>query len=234
MHHVNPFSEPVQTTQQYKREAACHNPHQSLPPSVPSYTSTLRNHPKMMNRDIPYILEDRTGSHTASDFDDVYDRIFFRVAPSPRKSDEGSLMIYDIGSRSSSQGRQFHHSRKPCVILQFGPNRALGTISFVKVLTLPMNQYLKKTSLFGGSLSRKFRASDRQEYRWTHRTVEGQEWSCLNSDHQIIAHYDLRPPDRIALGTSGNMLTISTPYTHLTLELLSSLTIMRHIAEYNL
>ena len=34
----------------------------------------------MLNRTLPYYLEDRTGLHTASDYDDIYDRLFLRVA----------------------------------------------------------------------------------------------------------------------------------------------------------
>lgn len=37
---------------------------------------------KMINRTLPYYLEDRTGLHTSSDFDDVYDRLYLRVSTS--------------------------------------------------------------------------------------------------------------------------------------------------------
>jgi len=187
------------------------------------------------SRELPYVLEDRTGSHAASDFDDIYDRIFFRVAPSPRKTDsEGTLLIYDIGTRSSSLGSQFHVQRKPSVVLQFGANGSLGTITYDQASSIPMNQYLRRTSLFAGSLSRKFTASDGNSFKWTHRTVSGQEWSCLDSENNVIAHYNLRSPDKFAVGTSGNIMTITTPFVHLTLELLTTLTIMRHIAAHNL
>lgn len=104
----------------------------------------------MMNRELPYLLEDRTGSHNASDFDDIYDRIFFRVAPSPSPH---ALMIYDIGTRSTSLSPKFHLQRKPVVVLQFATNGALGTVEFHGKLgsgALPMAQWLKKTSLFSG------------------------------------------------------------------------------------
>lgn len=105
----------------------------------------------MMNREIPYLLEDRTGSHSASDFDDIYDRIFFRVAPS--SSSPHILRIYDIGTRSTSLGHKFHLQRKPDVVLQFAANGALGTVEFLGKLNsgpMLMGHYLKKTSLFSG------------------------------------------------------------------------------------
>ena len=33
----------------------------------------------MINRVLPYYLEDRTGHYTGTDFDEIYDRLFLRV-----------------------------------------------------------------------------------------------------------------------------------------------------------
>ncbi|KAI0637507.1 hypothetical protein C8Q77DRAFT_370766 [Trametes polyzona] len=192
----------------------------------------------MINRSLPYFFEDRTGHYHNSEFDEVYDRMFLRVARPPAHQAahfaDTTLMVYDTGRRSPSNQRHSRPpAREPSVILEFGPNGALGTISFVgSSVSMPMGQYLRKTSLFAGSrsLSRKFTGSNGEEYRWIYRGVKEHEWSCVDSRDYVVAHYTLRPPEKPAYNTSGNMFTIYEPFTHMAVEILSSLTIMRHIA----
>ncbi|KAI0056655.1 hypothetical protein BV25DRAFT_1549199 [Artomyces pyxidatus] len=184
-----------------------------------------------------YFFEDRTGLVTGSDFDEVYDRMFLRVSATPQRTQNAGLMVYDMGQRSTSQGDRDrrHFYREPAIVLDFGPRGALGTVHFTKgAVSVPMQQYLRKASLFGGSLFRKFKATDGKEYQWSHRIVAGYEWSCLNSENYVIAQYNLKSPDRPAYGTSGNVLTVYEGYVHLSVEILASLTIMRHIAQNNL
>jgi len=190
----------------------------------------------MTRAPLPYTLEDRTGLQN-SDFDDIYDRMFLRVARLPQQGKSLLTMIYNMGQRASRHRDSLPFRHNPSVILEFGLDESLGNISFKRPdasATIPMSRYLRKTSLFGGSLSRKFTASDGREYRWSYRTVEGQEWSCLTAENGLVAHYDLIPPDMRAYGTSGHTLTIDEAFSHLAIELLASLTIMRHIAQHNL
>ncbi|KAI0640614.1 hypothetical protein C8Q79DRAFT_930518 [Trametes meyenii] len=189
----------------------------------------------MINRPLPFFLEDRSGHYISSDFDEVYDRVFLRVArPPPSQAAhfaETTLMVYDTRRRSSSRRHSRPPPREPSVILEFGPNGSLGTISFVgSSVSLPMSQYLRKTSMFAGPLSRKFTGSNGEEYRWIYRGVKEHEWSCVDSRDYVVAHYTLKPPEKPAYNTSGNMLTIYEPFTHMAVEILSSLTIMRHLA----
>ncbi|THH08291.1 hypothetical protein EW146_g9041 [Bondarzewia mesenterica] len=182
-----------------------------------------------------YFFEDRSGLVANSDFDEVYDRMFLRVSSTPQRTQNAGYMIYDMGHRSTSHGDRHHYYREPAIILDFGPNGALGTMWFTRnSSSVPMHQYLRKVSFFGGTLFRKFKASDGKEYRWGHRMVADQEWTCLDADNILVAHYNLKPPDRPAYGTSGNVLTIYETFVHLSIELLTSLCIMRHIAQHNL
>ncbi|KAI0753574.1 hypothetical protein BC629DRAFT_1177680 [Irpex lacteus] len=72
---------------------------------------------------------------------------------------------------------------EPSVTLEFGGSRgalSLGHVTFATKArreSLGMGSWVRKTSLFSGSLSRKFRASDGEEYRWVYRGVEGHEWT---------------------------------------------------------
>ena len=118
----------------------------------------------MLNRSLPYFLEDRTGVFTASDFDDIYDRVFLRVAPSSSHS-PFALTIYNTGRRSSpthshphSPSHHPHHrhqTKEPALVLEFGPRGALGNVVFntAKHESAPMGQWLRKTSLFAGSVA---------------------------------------------------------------------------------
>lgn len=191
----------------------------------------------MRSQPFPYILEDRSALYNASDFDDIYDRLFLRIAESSREAGKSVLSIYDMGRRSSRRQDSRHLDRQPSVILEFGHNGALGTIHFIQrpaTTSMTMHQYLRKTTIFGGSLSRRFKGSDGHEYRWSHRTVQGQEWSCFTSDNNLVAHYSLKPPDVPAFYVSGNTLTIHESLSYMAIEILTSLTIMRHIAQHNL
>ncbi|KAJ7618587.1 hypothetical protein FB45DRAFT_1033788 [Roridomyces roridus] len=191
----------------------------------------------MLQSPLPYVLEDRTGAHTTSDFDDIYDRLFFHVATAPQRSGSSATMIYTMPRRASRHrdSQPIHHT--PAAVCEFLPDGSLGTVSFTQpagTLTIPMGSYLRRTSLFGRSLSRKFICSDGREYKWSYRSVEGQEWTCTNSENYLVAHYDLKPADVRAFGVSGNSLTIYEAFGHLSLELVASLTILRHMKQYNL
>lgn len=99
----------------------------------------------------PYILEDRTGINSASDFDDLYDRIFFRVARPPQRT---TTMFYSMNIRGSRHRDSLPFTRQPIAKLEFAPDESLGTVFFIqqrnRELTIPMNRYLRKTSIFGG------------------------------------------------------------------------------------
>ncbi|EKM75080.1 hypothetical protein AGABI1DRAFT_116578 [Agaricus bisporus var. burnettii JB137-S8] len=185
---------------------------------------------------LPYSFEDRTGSTTNSDFDDIYDRMFFHVMRQPGRS---TTYIYEMPIRASHHRSLLPLNREPSVILEFLPDESLGNVTFVgkghfTATTIPMVRYLRKTSLFGTSLTRKFVGSDGREYKWSHQSGEGQQWTCTTPENYLVAHYDLKPPNVKTLDVTGNTLTIYEPFAHLALELMASFIIMRHVAEHHL
>lgn len=200
----------------------------------------------MLNRTLPYYLEDRTGVYTASDYDDIYDRLFLRVSSSSSSSPSAhpppvsrsvsssststasslsssppslsplaappapaypsasgtwgapspatppfTISIANTGRRSSTRAfltgqRAPRADPAPAVVLAFGRGGALGSVvvhardgegGAGKGRSVPMGQWLRRTGVFAGSLSRKFVGSDGREYRWVHRGVEGHEWT---------------------------------------------------------
>ena len=116
--------------------------------------------PSSSTNNAAYILEDRTGSLSDSDFDDMYDRKYLRISSSTRNS---TVSIFDMGFRSSR-----HHGRgllaldppKPSAVLEFTPSGELGYVSYhlppqqhsksksPSVWRVQMDQYLTKSSMF--------------------------------------------------------------------------------------
>jgi hypothetical protein len=102
---------------------------------------------------LPFTLEDRTGRVAGSDFDDIYDRIFLRVAPAADQRGAPSLLIYKMSQRSSRRRDSLPFRSAPSIVLEFGAGGALGNISFLDrkdPILLQMGRYLRKMSLFGG------------------------------------------------------------------------------------
>ena len=107
----------------------------------------------MRSASLHYVLEDRSGVYNDSDFEDIYDRLFLRIAEPSRDAETSILMIYDMGRRSSRRRDSRHFDRQPSVVLDFGTNGKLGSIHFMQPPgghSLPMYQYLRKTTIFGG------------------------------------------------------------------------------------
>ncbi|KAI0731622.1 hypothetical protein C8Q72DRAFT_213201 [Fomitopsis betulina] len=177
---------------------------------------------------LPFFLEDQTGELTGSEFVDLYNRMRLSLRCTLRDVSHTAYMIYELSSRPNAHGA-------PLACLEFGPNHALGTVKIAHGETVSMAQYLAKAGGIGGHKTRKFRASDGQEYRWTHQRKGDEEWSCTNASGYHVASYCLKSPDEPKYAaSSGCVLTIEESYSNIVGELLASLIIMRHIAKYNL
>ncbi|KAI0319118.1 hypothetical protein OF83DRAFT_852434 [Amylostereum chailletii] len=177
---------------------------------------------------MPFFLEDISGSLNGSDFVDLHDRMRLSVRCTLRDATHTSYMIYDLMSPDPRRLVQ------PAAALDYGANHALGTVVIGSRAGVRMDQYLVKTSRFGSSRTRKFVASDGQQYVWSWRSREDFEWTCLNSNNYLVAYYNLKIPGEHYTKSSGCMLTVDESYPHLAVELLASLLVMRHIAEHNL
>ncbi|KAH9858991.1 hypothetical protein C2E23DRAFT_800860 [Lenzites betulinus] len=183
----------------------------------------------MSNFGLPFFLEDTTGRLTGSDFVDLHNRMHLRLKQTLNDVHHVAYMIYDLQSQQPGPGRI--GLMAPLAILDF-PTNALGTIKIGDGEHVQMGQYLSKSS--GTHKSRKFRASDGQDYRWTLQA--NGEWQCTNARSGYhIATYSMKPagePQYAA--SSGCMLTVEEAYPNLVGELLASLIIMRYIEEHNL
>ncbi|GBE80294.1 hypothetical protein SCP_0300090 [Sparassis crispa] len=180
---------------------------------------------------VPYFLEDQSGDLAGSEFVDLYKRISLTVRCTLRSDTHTAYMVYDMTSRGVNRGGLL----VPLACLDFGAGHALGTIKVGEKEAVNMSDYLTKLSPLGSSKQRKFVASDGQEYRWKWRSDADDEWTCVNSSGYHVASYSLKPAGEPQYqSSSGCVLTVEESYPHLIGELLASLTIMRHIAKYNL
>ncbi|KAK0201770.1 hypothetical protein DFS33DRAFT_1265142 [Desarmillaria ectypa] len=172
---------------------------------------------------IPIFLEDKSGRLSGSEFIDIHERMRFSYRCTARDATHTAYMIFNLSAAA------YHRA---IVALDFGPGNSLGTISWGGV-TIPMNKYLVRVLTLGRA--RKFVASDSQEYIWSWRTKDSQEWTCTNAKGYLVAYYSLKVPGEPPYqGSSGCSLTVDEAYGHLAAECLASLMIMRHIAEFNL
>jgi len=182
----------------------------------------------MTNYGLPYFLEDKTGSLSGSEFVDIHDRMRLCIRCTARDAQRCAFMIYNINACPGGP-------LTPGAVLDFGPSNTLGTVSIGSGSYIPMSRYLTKVSPLGSSLARKFVASDGQAYRWSWREGDNSEWICQNGENYIVACYNLKLSEEPHYsGSSGCMLTVEEAYSHLAVELLASLTIMRYIAANNL
>ncbi|KAG2135476.1 hypothetical protein DEU56DRAFT_737755 [Suillus clintonianus] len=177
----------------------------------------------MTSYGMPYLLEDKTGKLTGSHFVDINDRLRFTLRCTSWGSTHATYIIYNMTSGTD-----------PVATLTFGSNNSLGTIAFGSGPQVPMSSFLESLPI-GSAKSRRFIGSDGQQYRWSWRTAQGEEWTCTNASNRHIASYSLKVPGEPEYAqSSGCVLTIEEAYPHLAAEMLASLTIMRHIVAHNL
>ena len=98
---------------------------------------------------LDFTFEDRTGRNDDSDWDDIYERLFFRAC---RAREGNKICIYNVAYRMMRRDHS-HWEQEPEVVLEFKPNQSMGQITYATELyscTFQMSHYLKKTSFFGG------------------------------------------------------------------------------------
>jgi len=185
----------------------------------------------------PLCFDDTTGVIYDTDLDDIYDRMFFKVIQQVISPQRSIVCIYDRGRRSSRRMGEMI-TTPPAIVLEFGNGgHSLGTISVGKMPPLYMKDYLRKIGTFGSSLNRKFVASDSNEYRWLRGAVQGQTWTCFNSFNQIVAHYTIRDTSTNPshhFRKEKNSFIVEEPLLEISVELLATLIIMRHIEKFRL
>lgn len=98
----------------------------------------------------PLVFEDRTGQYSTTDLDDIYDRMFFRVAQHSVSPSQTIILIYDRARRSNRRNNG-PETIPPSVVLDFttkvGSN--MGTVTFERMPPIPIKEFLKKIGTFG-------------------------------------------------------------------------------------
>lgn len=94
-----------------------------------------------------YMLEDRSGQLTGSEFIDLNGRLCLSYRCTARDVTHSAYMIFNTTSSGEFTGSY----TRPVVALDFGPNNTLGTIIFVPETSIQMKKYLVKVSPLGRS-----------------------------------------------------------------------------------
>ncbi|KAH7333574.1 hypothetical protein B0J17DRAFT_675898 [Rhizoctonia solani] len=181
-----------------------------------------------------FYLIDETGSLTNTQFRDVEDRLTVRLDCTMHRPERAVVMLTVSGGTQShlvsAPGRpDFHGTIAPDAVLDYGAKGiALGSIQYGQN-TMPMDKYLKRSSMTSGS--RKFIGSDGMEYKWQ-STGDGCDWSLTNAAGYHVADYTRS--DVLIPGRRTSCLNICGSWIHISVEIIASLTIMRHIAQHRL
>jgi|SRR5882762_4487820 len=111
---------------------------------LPSHQVTIRNIPyrqvKMTYYGQDYMLEDKTGWLTGSDYDDIHDRKRLTLKCTQHEQTHTVYMIFD------RTGTSVFNYNNPLAVLEFGPNNTFGTVSFQTGVRIPMKHYLVRVS----------------------------------------------------------------------------------------
>ncbi|KAF8814821.1 hypothetical protein BYT27DRAFT_7205799 [Phlegmacium glaucopus] len=175
---------------------------------------------------IPFFLEDSSGRLTRSKFTDLYDRMKLYYGPVIGYTNT----TYGVFDESPDGTRD---DVTP-IVLQFGADNSLGTITIGSGNEMAMENYLSRVTIFANSKCRHFVASDGYRYRWRYRYASDQEWACTDSNGEVVSYYSLKLAGEPPYMSSGCMLTVEEDYGHLACEMLATCMIMRHIAAHNL
>jgi hypothetical protein len=90
---------------------------------------------------MPYLLEDKTGKLTGSDFVDINDRLRLRLRCTAQAPTHTAYMILNMTHGNDA--------RNPLIALAFGADNSLGTITIGSGVSMTMKQYLVKLSSLG-------------------------------------------------------------------------------------
>ncbi|KAF8576003.1 hypothetical protein K439DRAFT_696251 [Ramaria rubella] len=186
----------------------------------------------MTTNNMDYLFEDTTGDPTMADFHDVQDRRFLRVRKTLIRINYTAIQVYDFGSvKPLLYPSEYHHLSRAVLTIHHSGG-SIGTIKYEDWTSpIPVEEYLRK-SLLSRSNNRTFTMSNGQEYRWTDNPSLGHAWTCHNSQRYLVAHYDqLESTD--TQRPQNYWLSIDQTFIHLTVEILTSLILMRNIAERN-
>lgn len=182
---------------------------------------------------MPYFLEASSGDILNTDYTELYKRMNYRIRCTHRDPNLGraAYMITEM-SAPSTAGRP--GVAAPFAALDFIADDQLGTVKVGSGEQMPMDQYLAKVSR-NDSLTRKYKATDGQEYIWTYHTEGDCDWTCSNTKGYQVAAYDSSRMVRDASPQSASRhIYIEEGFQHLAGDLVTSLTIMRFIRKHGL
>ncbi|GJJ14240.1 hypothetical protein Clacol_008504 [Clathrus columnatus] len=175
-------------------------------------------------------MDDSTGEITDTIFSDLHDRRFIRLQTTLRRQDQIAVQVFDFGNINPSSYSDDYHNLTCASVVFNTSGSSIGTVKYEGwEAPVPIESYLRRP-LMSFSSSRTFVMSDGQEYKWTSDTKLGHNWTCLTPQRYVAAFYDVRQEHAPQYpGSSGNVLSVTRTASHLFIELVTTLMIMRYI-----
>lgn len=95
----------------------------------------------------PFVFEDRTGQFAPIDFNDIYNRMFFRVVLHSASPNQMTILLYDQARRRSGRILMHEHYHPPAVVLELTKGNGIGNIAFEWTPTIPIKDFLRRTGI---------------------------------------------------------------------------------------
>ncbi|KAG9041575.1 hypothetical protein FS837_012077 [Tulasnella sp. UAMH 9824] len=185
--------------------------------------------PQSTQYGLPLILEDLSGQvNKPTAYTDLYDRLRITCTPSSSSKD-----LLQLSFKLGSNGRAGADAVIDIPLKKFEG----ATISYAGGATpIPVEAYLRKVKgLSSRSPCRRFTASDSHSYTWSlvqsnPKDKSTQAWTCTQADSSaVVAEYTVNDSN-VTGSTSAAVLTVEEHCSGIVLELLTTLTLVRHIA----
>ncbi|KAG9006484.1 hypothetical protein FRB95_008949 [Tulasnella sp. JGI-2019a] len=185
--------------------------------------------PQSTQYGLPLFLEDASGLLVKTTFTDLHDRLQL-VLKATSASGPNQLQL----ALSLSTSRNAKSS--PDCIIDLPQRLERGTLSYGAGPALSIESYLRRVSgLSSRSPNRRFTASDSHNYTWSMTQSNPRDsstisWVCTNSQGAVVAEYATNDPE-VTGSRCAAVLTIEEAQNSMVLELLTTLTIVRYIAQ---
>ncbi|EIN11165.1 hypothetical protein PUNSTDRAFT_42512 [Punctularia strigosozonata HHB-11173 SS5] len=168
---------------------------------------------------VPYLLTDSSGSLSGTDYKDMYDRMHIALRRTAHDNIRTAYMIYDRHDRT----RMIRGGcPDPVVVIDFPNDGSAGQISIRDSDFVPTHRYL--TAVSNGR--RRFVTRDGTEYFWVRDNAKDQ-YTCITNSNYSAALYVKEP------NATQYVLDIQEAYVGHAIEIIATLTILRHLEKRN-
>ncbi|KAG8872531.1 hypothetical protein FRB97_007564 [Tulasnella sp. 331] len=185
--------------------------------------------PQSTQYGLPLFLEDTTGVLVKTTFTDLYDRLQLALTAVPGSGPNNLRLALTLCAGRKAKA-------VPDCVIDLPQRFDRATLSYGAGPAIPIESYLRTVKgLSSRSPNRRFTASDSESYTWSMTQSNPRDpstivWACTNSQGAFVAEYTVNDT-QVTGSTCAAVLTIEEAFNSMVLELLTTLTIVRYIAQ---